>query len=67
MSKVEEGGGGVDPHPPFKASCEYFFFEASRVNRNVRCHCDLLFLKLLIYASPVFAIRSASTGGLFFI
>ena len=29
-----EGGGGVrlTPSPPLKASCNYFFFEASRVN-----------------------------------
>ena len=30
MSKVEGGGGPIDPPPPpFKASCNYFFFEAS--------------------------------------
>ena len=32
MSKVEEGGP-IDP-PPLKASCNYFFFEASRVNNT---------------------------------
>ena len=31
MSKVEGGGGPIDP--PLKASCSYFFFEASRVNK----------------------------------
>ena len=31
MSKVEGGGGSIDPLP-LKASCNYFFFEASRVN-----------------------------------
>ena len=30
MSKVEAGGGPIDP-PPLEASCNYFFFEASRV------------------------------------
>ena len=35
MSKVE-GGGGVRLTPPFlKASCNYFFWKASRVNRLV--------------------------------
>ena len=29
MLKVEGGGGPIDP-PPLKASCNYFFFEASR-------------------------------------
>ena len=31
MSKVEAGGGPIDPPPPLEASCNYFFFEASRV------------------------------------
>ena len=31
VSKVEEGGGPIDPLPP-KASCSYFFFEASWTN-----------------------------------
>ena len=30
MSKVEGGGGPIES-PPLKASCNYFFFEASRV------------------------------------
>ena len=29
MSKVEGGGGAIDP---LEASCDYFFFEASRDN-----------------------------------
>ena len=33
MSKVEGGEGPITP-PPLKASCNYFFFEASRV-KNV--------------------------------
>ena len=32
MSKVEGEGGPIDP--PVKASCNYFFWKASRVNRN---------------------------------
>ena len=32
MSKVEGVGGPIDPLPPQKVSCNYFFFEASRVN-----------------------------------
>ena len=28
VSKVEGGGGPIDP-PPLKASCNYFFFEAN--------------------------------------
>ena len=37
MSKVE--GGGVRLTPPVKASCNYFFFEASRVKKgNVQYH-----------------------------
>ena len=31
MSKVEGEGGPIEPPPP-KASCNYFFFETSRVN-----------------------------------
>ena len=31
MSKVEGGVGRIDPPPP-KASCNYFFFEASWFN-----------------------------------
>ena len=33
MNCVESrrGGGPIDPLPPLKASCNYFFFEASRV------------------------------------
>ena len=31
MSKVEGGGGPINPPPPPKCSCNYFFFEASRV------------------------------------
>ena len=31
MSKVEGGGGQIDTHPPLEVSCNYFFFEASRV------------------------------------
>ena len=34
MSKVEGGGGPTDPSP-LKASCNYFFFEASRVNTEI--------------------------------
>ena len=38
MSNVEGGGGPIDlpPPPPLKASCNYFFFEASRVNKNIK-------------------------------
>ena len=32
MSKVE-GGGPIAP-PPLKASCNYFFLKASKVNKN---------------------------------
>ena len=33
MSKVEGGGVRLTaPPPPLKCSCNYFFFEASRVN-----------------------------------
>ena len=37
MSKVEEevGGGGFPiDHHPLKCSCNYFFFEASRVKQS---------------------------------
>ena len=30
--KVEGGGGPIEPPPPLKASCNYFFLKASRVN-----------------------------------
>ena len=30
MSKVEGGGGQIDKPPPLEASCNCFFFEASR-------------------------------------
>ena len=33
MSKVE-GGGAIDPPPPLKALCNYFFFEAYRVKQR---------------------------------
>ena len=33
MSKVEGGEGQIEP-PPLKASCNYFFLEASRVNKR---------------------------------
>ena len=37
VSKVEGRGGPIDlPPPPLKASCNYFFFEASRVNKNIK-------------------------------
>ena len=35
MSKVEGGGGPIEPPPPLKALCNYFFFEASRVNNTL--------------------------------
>ena len=34
MSKVEGEGSDWPPPPHLKASCNYFFFEASRVNIN---------------------------------
>ena len=41
MSKVEGGGGLIDPPPSLlKASCNYFFFEASRVNEDGRTRND---------------------------
>ena len=38
MSKVEGGEAPIDPPSPLKASCNCFFFEASRVNKFARFH-----------------------------
>ena len=51
VSKVE-GGSDWSPPPPPKASCNYFFFEASRVTDKMKTyiHCnssDQLFLNEL--------------------
>ena len=35
MLKVK--GGPIDPPPPLKASCNYFFFEDSRVKITLYC------------------------------
>ena len=39
------GGGPIDP-PPFKASCNYFFFEAFWANKRIQHHPTLLEAKI---------------------
>ena len=40
MSKVEGGRGAIDHPPRLEASCNYFFFEASRVKRKTFFKAD---------------------------
>ena len=43
MSKVEGGGGLLLTPLPLKASCNYFFFEASRFNNDSHDIINLTF------------------------
>ena len=49
MSKVEGGEGPVDPPPLLKASWNYFFFEASRVNTKT---LPLMHVTMITFLCP---------------
>ena len=49
VSKVIGGGGPIDTPPPLKASCNYFFFEASRVKYQT-LDIELLVILLALYS-----------------